>query len=219
MIKGWPRRSGVLDPYHGYLLRRWNEGQHSVTVLHRELAARGFTGSYGIVRDFLAPLRRGLRPPEAHTDIPSVPQVVRWLTRHPDAATEEERLHLKRLLAACPELAATHAHVHTFAAMLTGGTAAGLIDWLAQVRTSGLPALPGFATGLTEDLDAVTAGLSTPYSSGVVEGRVTDAKLLKRQMGGRAGIPLLRKRILLVAASRRPPRPDPTLDSLWLTNP
>ncbi|MET8102186.1 hypothetical protein ABZV29_38020 [Streptomyces sp. NPDC005236] len=37
-----------------------------------------------------------------------------------------------------------------------------------------------------------------------VEGRVNDLKALKRSMFGRAKPPLLRKRLLLIAASRRP---------------
>ena len=37
------------------------------------------------------------------------------------------------------------------------------------------------------------------WSSGPVEGRVNHIKMIKRQMFGRAGLPLLRKRVLLTA--------------------
>ena len=40
---------------------------------------------------------------------------------------------------------------------------------------------------LDRDLDAVTAGLTLPWNSGVVEGHVNRIKMLKRQMFGRAG--------------------------------
>jgi transposase len=40
-----------------------------------------------------------------------------------------------------------------------------------------------------------------PWSSGPVEGRVNHIKMIKRQMSGRAGLPLLRKRVLLTARS------------------
>ena len=36
-------------------------------------------------------------------------------------------------------------------------------------------------------------------NSGPVEGRVNHIKMIKRQMSGRAGLPLLRKRVLLTA--------------------
>lgn len=47
------------------------------------------------------------------------------------------------------------------------------------------------------ELDAVIAGLTPPWNSGVVEGHVNRIKMLKRQMFGRAGVSLLRKRVLL----------------------
>jgi len=40
-----------------------------------------------------------------------------------------------------------------------------------------------------------------PWSSGSVDGRVNHIKMIKRQMFGRAGLPLLRKRVLLTARS------------------
>jgi hypothetical protein len=52
-------------------------------------------------------------------------------------------------------------------------------------------------TGLRRDQDAVTAGLTLPWSSGIVEGHVNRLKMLKRQMFGRAKPDLLRKRVLL----------------------
>jgi transposase len=66
-----------------------------------------------------------------------------------------------------------------------------------QVDADGSPALRSFVAGLRADLDAVTAGLTLPYSSGPVEGQVTRIKALKRQMYGRAKLDLLRKRVLL----------------------
>jgi transposase len=47
-----------------------------------------------------------------------------------------------------------------------------------------------------QSIDAVTAGLTLPHSSGPVEGNVNRIKMLKRQMYGRAGFDLLRKRVL-----------------------
>ncbi|MEH6376252.1 hypothetical protein V7793_18270 [Streptomyces sp. KLMMK] len=54
----------------------------------------------------------------------------------------------------------------------------------------------GFANGLLQDLDAVTAGLTLPWSSGIIEGHVNRVKTLKRAMYGRASFQLLRTRIL-----------------------
>ncbi|WP_405594331.1 hypothetical protein [Streptomyces sp. NBC_01092] len=62
---------------------------------------------------------------------------------------------------------------------------------------------PERTTGLEKDWDAVVQGLTTCWNSGPVEGRVNHIKMIKRQMFGRAKLPLLRKRVLLTAT--RPP--------------
>ncbi|MCT9003738.1 transposase [Streptomyces rhizosphaerihabitans] len=72
-----------------------------------------------------------------------------------------------------------------------------LTEWLTAAHATDLPELQLFVVGIRSDLGAVTAGLTLPFSSGAVEGQVNRIKMLKRQMSGRAGVDLLRKRILL----------------------
>jgi hypothetical protein len=60
-----------------------------------------------------------------------------------------------------------------------------------------LPDLHSFTCGLTHDHDAVLAGLTLEHSSGAAGGNVNRIKMIKRQMYGRAGFALLRKRVLL----------------------
>jgi transposase len=62
-----------------------------------------------------------------------------------------------------------------------------------------VPAVETFAAGLEQDGAAVRAALMTPWSNGQTEGRITRLKLPKRQMYGRAGLDLLRRRMLLAA--------------------
>ena len=83
--------------------------------------------------------------------------------------------------------------------MITELTGQDLPQWMATARDAALPGIASFAKGLEQDLDAVTNGLTMPWSSGPVEGRVNHIKMIKRQMFGRAGLPLLRKRVLLTA--------------------
>lgn len=68
---------------------------------------------------------------------------------------------------------------------------------MSAVSADGLPHLYRFVRGLDTDHAAVRNGLTLPYSSGAVEGHVNRIKMIKRQMYGRAGFDLLRKRILL----------------------
>ena len=59
--------------------------------------------------------------------------------------------------------------------------------------------IASFAKGLEQDLDAVTQGPTTSWSPGLVEERANHIKKVRRQMFGRAGLPLVRKRVLLTA--------------------
>lgn len=126
----------------------------------------------------------------------SARQITSWLTRRPDTLDEHERLELKKILDRSPTLAVTGEQVREFAEMLTERQGHRLADWMSDVETDGAPALRSFSRGLRNDLDAVTAGLTTDYSSGAVEGTVNRIKMIKRQMYGRAKFDLLRKRIL-----------------------
>ncbi|MFC9916349.1 transposase [Streptomyces sp. NPDC127197] len=124
--------------------------------------------------------------------------MTRWILTHPDALIESHRIQLKAVLANCPELDALAKHVRTFAYMVTDLHGDQLPEWIESARTAtDLPSLSRFAQHLERDLDAVVAGLTLPWNSGVVEGHVNRIKMLKRQMFGRAGFELLRKRVLL----------------------
>jgi hypothetical protein len=57
--------------------------------------------------------------------------------------------------------------------------------------------LRSLAAGIRNDQQAVTNGLTLHWNSGMVEGTVNKIKMIKRQMYGRAGFDLLRKRVIL----------------------
>ncbi|RKH46872.1 transposase [Corallococcus llansteffanensis] len=69
--------------------------------------------------------------------------------------------------------------------------------WLGEARACGVRAVETFAEGLEQDGDAIRAALTSRWSNAQAEGQLTKFKLLKRQMYGRAGFDLLRRRMLL----------------------
>ncbi|MEV6595576.1 transposase [Actinoplanes sp. NPDC051346] len=77
------RRASLLDRFKPYLSERIVGGCLNASVLHREVVAQGFTGGYGIVRNFVEQHRT--RP-----DLRTMPkslstrQVTGWICRHPD---------------------------------------------------------------------------------------------------------------------------------------
>ncbi|MER7000948.1 transposase [Streptomyces sp. NPDC000410] len=189
-------RPTKLDTYKPYLDQRWQEGSTNSWKLWEEIKEQGYPDGYGNVRAYVSRHLRG-RPQPVGPRPPSARAVTRWILTHPEALAEGDRLQLKAVLANCPELDALAGHVHSFAHMLTQLQGHQLPTWIKAATTADLPSLQRFARHLERDLDAVTAGLFQPWNSGVVEGHVNRIKMLKRQMFGRAGFELLRKRVLL----------------------
>jgi transposase len=95
--------------------------------------------------------------------------------------------------------------------MLDHRDATSLPEWLDDLANTGLAPLTGLARALREDRAAVTQGITTPYNSGANEGRITDVKLQKRIMAGRADVRLLRHRVVLIAHLRRRYADQPTI--------
>ncbi len=189
-----------LDPYLPYLILRWAQGCHNIAQLFRELAARGYRGSYASVRDNI--VRRlqfdGRKAPaDSSSKAPPLPtprQAAFVFLRRPEKLRVEEQETLVKLRQIDPEVDLAYDLVQQFAQMVRTRTAECLDGWLAQVKRSRLSELLSFAAGIEKDKDAVKAGLTWWISNGMVEGHVTKLKLIKRQGYGRAGFPLLRKR-------------------------
>jgi len=157
----------------------------------------GYRGSDKTVRRYLQPFRATLTAPPPKPTPPTVRAVTSWLTRRPEDLTESQTLRLKNILARSPALQTTRDLVRGFAEMLTQRQGHDLPAWMDRVEQVGSAALRSFVAGLRTDLEAVTAGLTLHWSSGQVEGTINRIKMLKRQMYGRAGLDLLRKRVLL----------------------
>jgi len=203
------RRGSLLERYKPYILERWNGGCHNAAQLCREIQAQGFPGQISIVRTFVGELRRvsgiapGVRntPGKPVTQDPSKrPPTVRTLAflvvRPPDKLNEEEQEYLKRLIHVHPKVQTTVELARTFAAMVRQRQVEELDGWLDEAATSHVSSLRSFATGLRQDVAAVRAALSLPWSNGPTEGHVNRLKCLKRQMYGRAKLDLLRLRMM-----------------------
>ncbi|MGW4898010.1 ISL3 family transposase [Kitasatospora sp. NPDC004240] len=197
LVGRWTGRTSILDPYKPYLHQRFAEGHTIARRLFEEIRQRGFPGQEQIVRVYVRRLREAFPDQDPPRRKPSVRDVTSWITRRPDRLRDEDAQQLKEVLARVPVLATTAEHVRAFAELMNDRRGRELKDWITRVQQDQVPALRSFATGLLQDLDAVVAGLTLSYSSGAVEGHNNKIKMIKRQMFGRAGFDLLRKRVLL----------------------
>lgn len=195
---GTGRRPGILDEHVPYLRERWNSGCTNAAQLWQEIRDRGCQGSSRQVRGYLARFRAAREIPAPGPAPPKVRAVTGWIMTRPDRLADDDRASLDAILASSPELAAVTAAVRAFAAIMNERRGRKRLEpWMTAALATGEPALRTFVTGLRADQDAVTAGLSLPWSSGAVEGHVNRIKMLKRQMYGRASPDLLRRRVLL----------------------
>lgn len=203
-------RSGetsCLDPYTPVLLEHWQSGCHNGIYLWRMIQGLGFVGSYGLVADYLSPLRRGEAVQVEPITLPSARPMEKeqfytarkaafLVLRRPTKLTEREQQDLERLDEAVARL---YVLSQECTSMVRERSPACLDGWIASAALSDVPELRRFANGIRRDYDAVRAALELPWSQGPVEGQVTRLKLMKRQMFGRAKLDLLRQRVLSAA--------------------
>jgi transposase len=83
-----------------------------------------------------------------------------------------------------------------FRGLLRGGTAEKLDGWISDARRSGIYGMQRFARALRHDIEAVRSAVLETWSNGQTEGHVNRLKTLKRAMYGRAGVGLLRARLM-----------------------
>ena len=125
---------------------------------------------------------------------------LQWLfVRWPDELTDEEQNVLAWLVEAHSSLSTAYRLVQHFRRMIGNRAGHELEDWVQQCLGSHIRELVRFARGLQAEWEPVVAGLTYGASNGQTEGQVRKLKLIKRQAYGRAGFPLLRKRVLHAA--------------------
>jgi len=224
--------STILTPFDPYLRERWDAGCQHVPTLWAEVRARGFTGSARTVRGHVArwrvePARRGPQPKrllQKRTPTPALPAVrtfsvrqATWLMlREPTDLDVEEQAYLDELLRVCPPAATACRLARAFFALVRDREAAALDGWLSEAARSDLPEMSGFALGIRRDRAAVDAGLTLEWSNGQTEGFVNKLKTLKRQMFGRAGLALLRERMLDGGSGFQPTPTAAHVERDWL---
>lgn len=193
------KKQSAFDPFAAYVLKRWQNGEHHGLVLWREIKNQGYTGTERSVYRYLKTLKqaevRVCVNPERLQKY-SVNAAMWLFVRDPNTLDEIEREDLAAFCHASTLLKKAYDLLQDFLLMVHQREGHRLETWLVRVAESGLPELQSFAAGIEKDKDAVRAGLTWSINNGMVEGHVTKVKLIKRQGYGRAGFPLLRKRVL-----------------------
>ncbi len=167
------RPNDVLEPFKAYLNTRFTEaqGQVSGTRLFLEIQTRGYCGRRQVVRKHLAALRAGTAEP-VRANIPSPRKITSWIMRSPETLTDSQNERLLQVRLACPDITRACDLARAFADLVRHQRVYRRMEWIRQAEQDAPKPMKGFAGFLRQDLDAVTAGLTLPWNSGVVEGHV-----------------------------------------------
>jgi transposase len=193
--------------FQSHLAQRWAEGCTSGRALLLEIKELGYTGSLSHLGRFLTVWRRTGRPTAAeattsylvdpangHSVSPIVAAALCVKPRGMLTPTQEATVDAFK--ANSREFAAMRALAMRFRSLLRGGDVEKLTVWLHDAQHSVLYGIRRFAQTLTLDLAAVRNAITERWSNGQVEGQINRLKMLKRTMYGRAGVSLLRARMM-----------------------
>jgi transposase len=197
--------------FKDYLSRRWDAGCTNGGQLLHEIKRLGYTGCYSHLQRFLAGWRRAncetptrLEPPaeESRAIDPATgwqisPIASASLCMTPrDMLTSAQAAKVEALKQASPSFIAMRQLAIRFRGILRGGGINQLDKWLDDAHRCGLSAMQRFARAVNHDLEAVRHAATERWSNGLVEGQINRLKTLKRAMYGRAGVELLRARLV-----------------------
>ena len=196
------RRWSPVRCYEEYLRRRWSEGQRHVKTLHQELQVQGYEGSFQTLYRVVSRFLHEAEPSQLtvrRVDY-SPRQVSSWLARPTDDwPTQPVKDYMKALLEACPMLNQVRKLALSFKELMESRQADKLDGWLCDCLSLSQEAFNQFVRGLRQDYAAVRQAFSSEWSNGQVEGQVNRLKTIKRQMYGRAGFELLRRRVVITS--------------------
>jgi transposase len=194
------------------LLRLWKRGCHKGANLLIRIRKLGYIGSLTSLNRFLAPWRAAKRAARAANRLfagpighstPAAsamrhisPQEAAALLGKPKPMLNERQSRIVEFLKRTPAFATMRHLLLSFRSILCCGRVSSLRRWARQVNAAGIASLSRFVGQLKKDWKAVENAVNQVWSNGPTEGHINRLKMLKRQMYGRAGVELLRARLL-----------------------
>jgi len=199
------RKQPAVEDHAEYLAERWKQGCHNATALFHEILCHGYTGRRGMVARYVSRWRTTGKPSGGNRPQRIAPkQAAILVTKPPDRLTENQRRDCEQLVIHCPITGLMRALAQDFRSVLLGKDDVAMLDWIHNATQSGIGPLVRFAFGLKSQLKSVLPAVTTQWSNGQTEGQVNRLKTIKRQMYGRAGFTLLRRRVLPFAPRASP---------------
>jgi transposase len=197
--------------YDKYVEQECAKGRPMCSVFE-EIKSQGFSGSLTPFYDhykYLSDGHRGYRPKgwkpvtENHPkDNRSELVPIKALTTMVDKAIRqkdmtEEEIDTMRILNTLGWFREMYDATKKFHAVITGSDTAELIRWMKRFWKTSIATLKTFIIGIMKDFKAVRNTIRLNVTNGITEGYVNKLKAVKRLMYGRAGIELLKNKLVL----------------------
>jgi transposase len=205
-----PRDPKSTNPvkFEGYLAQRWNEGIRTGRRLLTEIRQQGYTGSLSHLHRLLSQWRGAGSAVLAQkstvndTSLMPTPRIVPPIAasilciKPRGQLSRQEVMKVESLKETSPSFVVMHQLAMRFRGILRGSDPSKLASWMDDAQRTGLHSLRRFVLFLRRDVEAVRNAISERWSNGQTEGQTNRLKTLKRSMYGRAGVELLRARML-----------------------
>lgn len=201
-----PKRS--FHPFYNYseyqdiIDKGFSEGK-AITSIFTKMAEAGFKGSrdgfYKQYREYPMRTNPGKKTLSPKHQLISARKILRFL-RLDDLSkikNTTDRDVMIALLGKNKILEKLRHLMLSFKDLILGRDDSLLEDWIKRTVELGKTQLKTFVNGLMRDIPAVRNAINTSWSNGQVEGQVNRRKSIKRQMYGRAGLELLRRKVIL----------------------
>lgn len=211
-----PRRNSKLRNeyyrYDAYVEKEAATGK-ALSTIHQEICEMGFTGSLTPFYDhykYLSDGHRGFRPktwkPEPHKEKPKdsrselmpVKGIASVIDRSmKDENMDEKQEHTLHTLMNLGWFKEMYEAMDSFCSVIKGTETTALVRWMKQYWRTKISSLKTFIIGLKRDYQAVRNTIRLNITNGITEGFVNKLKAVKRTMYGRAGINLLKNKLVL----------------------
>ena len=189
-------RQSSLDTWSLTLEAEWDARCRVGAELWRRLKSSGFAGSLRVVSEWTTRRRRDEKLVHAAGTSMSARTIVRSMTTEREPGSAQTAMINAVIENAVPALVNARDVLDRFHAMMRPKDEARFDPW---ITIAGGSKLATFAAGVEADKDTVASAISSPRSSGQVEGIVNRLKSIKRQMCGRAKLDLLKARVMAPA--------------------
>ncbi len=167
------KKLSAIAPYEDYILKRWEQGCHNATRIHKEIVEQGYPGAYqnvvGITRYLKEQERLGEPVPNRPPGI-SVSHAAGILVKRPENRSEGEIRTLQRLKTVHRTTERCCTLLEEFAMMLRDKeqrngeqVRSRLKEWTKRAKASGIAELKVFAVKLLQDTEAVVAAMTHPH--------------------------------------------------------